>query len=522
MSEINKRPLDDNLTYIISILFEKCNFVKISDAVNTILNIDEISILNDNEIFIPYSNKIIRNIHTQILNDEVLHKYKIDNADKVKSALRYNVLNILPDIYKLNFGKYYTPPHLVELVNQKINPVVKETTIVADIACGCGAFLERYDNTIGSDIDAEAINVTKMLGIKNTFLDNSLHNVSRSKYNIPEDTELIIIGNPPYNDRNSQNKRTSKGNNNGTAIEIDSDIYSSDLGHMFLKAYNKLKANYICVLHPLSYLIKESNFKKLKDFTDSYKLIDGTIFSSNEFQDLSKNTAFPVVVAFYKKCNEGMSFDYIKQFKFSILHSDKTFVLKNFQTIDDIYDNEKYIRKYPTKTDKNHIETSDIDLYHYNFRDSNSLFSSANLMHIDNNENLNYITVKYSNLYKYAYINMYKYFFENDFLFGNLSPIINIQEYEFNDELQDLMIIGTILKNKHRIKCFDTQNKSSLLYSHKLLDYYKNKKACFFDIDFYYIFITMVDSNNFDNSGIIYDLIKKYFIDLKKSFLTKE
>lgn len=197
MSEINKRPLDDNLTYIISILFEKCNFVKISDAVNTILNIDEISILNDNEIFIPYSNKIIRNIHTQILNDEVLHKYKIDNADKVKSALRYNVLNILPDIYKLNFGKYYTPPHLVELVNQKINPVVKETTIVADIACGCGAFLERYDNTIGSDIDAEAINVTKMLGIKNTFLDNSLHNVSRSKYNIPEDTELIIIGNPP-------------------------------------------------------------------------------------------------------------------------------------------------------------------------------------------------------------------------------------------------------------------------------------------------------------------------------------
>ena len=53
-----------------------------------------------------------------------------------------------------------------------------------------------------------------------------------------------------------------------------------------MKAFAKLNQS-ICILHPLSYLIKNSNFNSLKQFTEKYKLIK-IPFSSSLFPDLRK------------------------------------------------------------------------------------------------------------------------------------------------------------------------------------------------------------------------------------------
>jgi len=56
-----------------------------------------------------------------------------------------------------------------------------------------------------------------------------------------------------------------------------------DLGISFLLSYNKLAADFVCVLHPLSYLIKKSNFEALWQFKDNYRLVDSVVISSGVF-----------------------------------------------------------------------------------------------------------------------------------------------------------------------------------------------------------------------------------------------
>ncbi|UWV78460.1 hypothetical protein NWE59_06335 [Mycoplasmopsis felis] len=78
------------------------------------------------------------------------------------------------------------------------------------------------------------------------------------------------------------------------------------MGISFLKLFNYLKADYASVLHPLSYLIKKSNFNQLKEFKDNYILIDRMIISSNVFLDTSKNTPFPILIGLYKRSQKGI------------------------------------------------------------------------------------------------------------------------------------------------------------------------------------------------------------------------
>jgi hypothetical protein len=72
-------------------------------------------------------------------------------------------------------------------------------------------------------------------------------------------------------------------------------VQTRDLGMSFLLSYNELKARFVCVLHPLSYLIKEANFKLLKKFSANYQLKQAKIISSNVFKDTSKSMAFPFI-----------------------------------------------------------------------------------------------------------------------------------------------------------------------------------------------------------------------------------
>jgi hypothetical protein len=112
----------------------------------------------------------------------------------------------------------------------------------------------------------------------------------------------------------------------------DADVFSRDLGISFLLSYNKLAADFVCALHPLSYLIKKANFEALKEFKNNYKLIDSVVVSSGVFSATSKTTCFPIIIALYERNSFGMDYEYISYYKFKT-NDNKTFFMKGYDTI---------------------------------------------------------------------------------------------------------------------------------------------------------------------------------------------
>jgi hypothetical protein len=171
----------------------------------------------------------------------------------------------------------------------------------------------------------------------------------------------------------------------------------------------------------------------LRDFRDNYRLIKGEIFSSALFSGtgLSK---FPIVVALYERNMAGMTFDYIKDFRFDVLDSKKKFVLSNFKTTDG------YINKYPPR--KNDAKNSPIGLYYYTFRDFNSLKKNTSFLA---RKHYNGIVVTLENFYKYSYLYSLRILFnpENLWLYGNLSPLVNVEEVEQDKKLYVFYAIKT-------------------------------------------------------------------------------
>jgi hypothetical protein len=331
----------------------------------------------------------------------------------------------LSEDIRIRIGGYYTPDKLVSKVYSFVKPylIEKKKPIIFDSAGGCGAFLsniEGNDYRI-ADCDGEACNFLRQhFDATKVFHANSLVDVDRSKYLIPFSAPLIMIGNPPYNDTTSEFRSGEKGEN-----ICDEDLRDRDLGVSFLRSYNKLKADIVCILHPLSYLIKEANFKRLREFRENYKLIKAEIFSSALFAGTGFGK-FPITVALYERNISGMDFGYIRNFRFDILDSNNTFVLSKFQTTDG------YINKYPPR--KNDIKKSPIGLYYYTFRDFNSLKKNASFM---TKEHPNGIVVTLENFYKYSYLYSLKSLFnpDNSWLYGNLSPLADIEDVEKNKNL---------------------------------------------------------------------------------------
>lgn len=521
----NKISVDGHLSDILDLLLSDELDLTIMDAIIILSKLNEFPVfLRKSIVYNPnssneYSVNFKSHESLDLVRRKLIDRYYIQDFNKVKEYIKYNYSSHLSDTKKSNLGKYYTPKFVVEYMKSLLKPLINCHVNVIDIACGCGAFLEIFSDChiMGRDIDKNAIDVLKTLGFSNIEVDNSLVNVNRDKYGFLEDTPLIVVGNPPYNDTSSKNKRFGTKMKSVMDIEIDSDIYAKDIGQSFLKAYAKLNPDYICVLHPLAYLIKKSNFKALTSFFEKYELNKGIIFSSCEFPDLKGNTAFPIVIALYKKGK--MAFEEIQNFEFEVMGQNKIFKLSSFETIDTVINGKSYIRKYPIKKDKLHIIKSDIDLYQYNIRDTNSLMSSGNLMCLVTTENLNYVTVNFNELYKYCYLNMYKFYFKNDFLVGNLSPLINIYEYETNKNLQNLMIIGTILKNSHRLKSLNYKDKGSCIYTKYLINDFRDLANKYEeDSNFYKWFVEIVDKDDLTNIDKIYKLIEAYFRNLRKYY----
>lgn len=105
----------------------------------------------------------------------------------------------------INLGSFYTPKFLVqkayEFLSKYIN--LNKDYIFLDSSCGYGDFFIKDLNYIAADIDKKALEILQEKNLKNLKIihTNSLENLNRAKFGIKQNDNLIIIGNPPYNDR---------------------------------------------------------------------------------------------------------------------------------------------------------------------------------------------------------------------------------------------------------------------------------------------------------------------------------
>jgi hypothetical protein len=417
----------------------------------------------------------------QFLKREI-DRYRVLDPASVRSHIRHQWSRYQPDDKKAALGKYYTPQHLVRLVRRMIEPHLAQNpdARVADLAAGCGAFLAEFEDChiIGRDIDPDAVLILREMGYPRAHLaeNNSLKNVARSRLGIDDATELFIVGNPPYNDTTSLNRRYSTDKKASLKIERDPDLASKDMGIAFLRAYAKLKPRAICVLHPLSYLIKRKNFEELSrpfadetnSFTNQYRLESAAVFSSAEFGSAVEGaTRFPIVAALYVRGK--MDYNEIKRFPFPIFEGEGRFadsgrrlVVENVCTIDG------HIRKYPPSAGM--LKVSNIGIYQYNIRDTNSLLTSGAL---STNTDENRIPVQFDQLWQYGYLNCYKRYFGRHFIFGNLSPLFDPVDAD-DEEFRDRCIIDTIVHNQH-LWPFDRKNGSSFIIERFLLNDFRRK-----------------------------------------------
>ena len=340
---------------------------------------------------------------------------------------------------RVNLGSYYTPSEIVNVAWEMIAPYLNSQTTIIDSACGYGDFLKDREQaiTIGCDIDETAISVAKKNNDEVRFFQtNALCDVSRSKFGIPQQSDLIVVGNPPYNDKTSLIRHSIKD----IGFDIDEDIASRDLGISFLRSYNKLEADFICVLHPLSYLIKPTNFRHLKEFTANYRLIDGLLISSSEFPESAKHTSFPIVLALYQRDTQGMAYNFIYSFRFRIADKDNKkraapikpqrgamsiegFCLGDFDYITG------YVDKYPKKKQptsvegNNHHSEKDNSLFFWTLRDINALKRNRTFVE---SYSANTIVIDKRKLDYYAYVDVFKRNLHRlPFYFGNCDVLID-------------------------------------------------------------------------------------------------
>lgn len=324
----------------------------------------------------------------------------------------------LKESERIKLGAFYTPEKIVSKVYELVEEYLNNSKVVVlDPAGGFGAFIwkfQNYDYRIG-EIDPLAVKYLKeTFDSDRVFHTNALVDVKRSKYRIPEDAFLIVVGNPPYNDWTSLYKKGMKGN-----FKMDSEVFDRDIGMAFLKAMNKLRADVICILHPMSYLIKKANFKRLETFFKFYTLLKAFIFPSFFFKWTSRSVGFPVLIALYIRDQKGFNWESLIKFPFTFLHNGATFKLIEIETTDG------FINKYPRR------ELSPIGLYFHTFRDINSILRNRDFLTKPTDLT---IPLNYDNFPDYAYLIALKHYIKEKgakrfWFYGNFSPLIDKSFY---------------------------------------------------------------------------------------------
>lgn len=320
---------------------------------------------------------------------------------------------------RINLGSFYTNDFLVQYAYNMLKQYVEfKEYVLLDSSCGSGNFLDvnGFAKIIGIDIDKTALKIARNKLDSSVILyhKNALSNVSRESFNIAQSSKLVIIGNPPYNDRTSIVQNALK---NKDSIPIDSTFQARDIGISFLRSYERLRADFICVLHPLSYLIKKTNFKALKDFSKAYRLLDSMIISSKEFCKDSKGH-FPIIIALYQRDDRGMDYSFISNFSFKTIEG-KSFKLNSFDFI------AQYIDKYPNKNRV--LESKKVAMF-YTLRDINALSRSKTFMQKENSNTI-YVTQETYSLY--CYVDVFKAFLPHiHYYFGNCDMMIDFKKFK--------------------------------------------------------------------------------------------
>ena len=337
-----------------------------------------------------------------------------------------------------DFGCFYTPPRIVSLLINKIKlniPNYKQFTFV-DTSCGYGNFLLPLKGCerVGFDIDPKAIEIARdRIPDTKFFVENTLRNVSPEMIS-KNGERVIIIGNPPYNDTTSKVKKEIKKEN---PCDIDVDLQTRDLGISFLLSYNKMNADYVAVLHPLSYMIKRANYKLLEPFFSNYILIDHCIISSQDFLLTSKTTGFPIIIALYKRDVRGTTYQQILNTTFTTIDN-RRFRL-NYTSI------ANYISKYPSKFKK----PSSSDLLFFTMRDINALKRSKTF--IDELSD-NAIIIDKNKLNYYCYVDVFKQYITHiPYYLGNIDVFIDEEKFK---EIESIFLTKCLEKHPQLEKYF--------------------------------------------------------------------
>lgn len=341
-----------------------------------------------------------------------------------------NVSRHLGVVGRVNLGSFYTPAKYVECVGEWLRKHgIGHGWTIADLSCGYGAFFELSEVSglsecrfVGNDIDPVAVEKARTLFTNVQWsVRNALSNVSRKSFGFADTEKIVIVGNPPYNDVTSQINRKLKSGH----VDIDSDLRTRDLGLSSLLSYNKLRVEYAAILHPLSYLIKKTNFQAAMQFFSNYRLVEHVVFPSQEFAATSRIASFPVIVALYQRVEEmGLSYDEVRDFWFKTTDGTE-FSLMGFDYVTDEVD------KYP-----GHKRFSPEILF-YTLRDINALKRSRTFI---DGRMANAVDVDPDKLAYYCYIDCFKRYSEPPYYLGNFNvPFIRS---EFNTISNDVVIVS--------------------------------------------------------------------------------
>ena len=447
----------------------------------------------------------------------LLSRFHVNCHASVLQAVRHQWTHYLPSPKRVSMGQFATPANLTKAVEDLVRPQLDSMpdACVFDPAVGMGALLQPFKGhrLVGWDIDQTAVRIMKEMGFTNVGHGNSLVNVSRKRFGIGEDEKLIIVGNSPYNDGSSQHKRQLKTVTPNTAAICDPDIQARDVGMSFMLAAAKLDPVAICLIHPASYLIKEANFKLLRQFSAKYRLEMALLCSSEEFG--LRGTPFPVVVALYKPGT--MDYSHIENFEFEVYHNTSSVLLDSGKRLKlaNLETTKGFIRNLPPKAGM--ATTSDIGIYHFNYRDANYVITSATLT---TKPSASTIPVQFCELEKYAYLNCFRRYFGKDFVFGNLNPLVRKSDFQ-NPDFVDACIYDAIMNNQN-LAPFSRANPKSVVLTKGILAGAKAKAAQFSGqgVNPHTAFVHFWASGQSANA--LSQFFTDYFIQLKAASLIKK
>lgn len=367
-----------------------------------------------------------------------------------KGSSNLNVSRHLHVDERVNLGSYYTPARYVRMVGEWLMKHVGSvgSCTIADLSCGYGAFLElsnmpglsgcRY---VGNDIDPVAVEKARSCFSKVEFRNcNALVDVSRGNFGLKDDERVVVVGNPPYNDVTSQTNHGIKSSD----LPVDRDLRTRDIGMSSLLAYDRIRAEFVAVLHPLSYLVKKQNFSAARAFFSNYMMLEHVVFSSQEFAGTSKTTSFPVIAALYRRVDgTGISYEAVKRMWFNTVEGN-SFSLSGFDYVTD------EIAKYPSK------RRYRPEILFYTLRDINALRRSRTFL----SERIpNAVDVDPAKLAYYCYIDCFKRFAEIPYYIGNFNvPFIRDT---FRDVEADVELVA---KHAHPEVFGDTEEPSNEVY----------------------------------------------------------